>query len=288
MNEPEESSAVSSPALARGHKRRVRTELLVETVFRPLASLLVLVLEPLRVVPPAVVLANAAAGFAAAALVAGEQPLAAAILLQVKSLLDNADGQLARATGRTSALGRYLDTEADFVVNVALFAALATVTGSPALAAVSLVALTFVLSADFNEDVLHRRSRGEAVVTEPSPAGEGRLARALAGVYRAVFSPQDRALQALSGRRLDRMLAGVTDPERRLAATRRYYDGFTAAALANLGLSTQLAALGVCLVLGAPTLYLWLVLACALFVALLQLRRELVTWRALRRPSFAG
>ena len=51
--------------------------------------------------------------------------------------------------------------------------------------------------------------------------------------------------------------------------------------LANLGLSTQLAALGVCLALGRPAAYLGLVLGCGLGVAGLAARRE----RALRRPA---
>jgi hypothetical protein len=49
--------------------------------------------------------------------------------------------------------------------------------------------------------------------------------------------------------------------------------------LANLGLSTQLAVLGLCLVLAAPEAYLWLALACVLIPVLLQLRRELVVRR---------
>ena len=48
----------------------------------------------------------------------------AAVLFQVKTLLDNADGPLARVTGRVTLVGRYLDTLADLVVNAALFAAL--------------------------------------------------------------------------------------------------------------------------------------------------------------------
>ena len=51
------------------------------------------------------------------------------VLLQLKTVLDNADGQLARASGRVTLTGRYLDTEADLVVNAALFAALGYVTG---------------------------------------------------------------------------------------------------------------------------------------------------------------
>ena len=52
--------------------------------------------------------------------------------------------------------------------------------------------------------------------------------------------------------------------------------------LANLGLSTQLLTLGVCLVLGVPVLYLWLALAQVLVLPLLQLRRERLAARELR------
>ena len=48
--------------------------------------------------------------------------LLAAILIQVKTVLDNADGQLARLSGRITAFGRYLDSELDLFVNAALFA----------------------------------------------------------------------------------------------------------------------------------------------------------------------
>ena len=37
-------------------------------------------------------------------------------------MLDNADGQLARLSGRITAFGRYLDSELDLFVNAALFA----------------------------------------------------------------------------------------------------------------------------------------------------------------------
>ena len=59
-------------------------------------------LLPLRVPPPAVVLASAATGLVAAVELAREQLVAAALLLQLKTVLDNADGQLARAAGKES------------------------------------------------------------------------------------------------------------------------------------------------------------------------------------------
>ena len=45
--------------------------------------------------------------------------------------------------------------------------------------------------------------------------------------------------------------------------------------LANLGLTTQLAVLGVCLVLGIPSVYLWLALGCLLVLGALHVRAEL-------------
>ena len=276
--EPGEAAKIAPPADANPW-RRSRPELVVELAFRPLAGVLVGLLLPLRVPAPVVVLANGAAGMVAAYLLVKGELLGAALLLQLKTLLDNADGQLARRSGRTSAFGRYLDTEVDLLVNVALFAALGYATGEWLLAAASLVALTLVLSADFNEDVLHRRAHGETVVTEPSTAGESRPSCWLAGVYHVVFAPQDRAFQGFAEKRLARLLGGVSDPAARSEARRAYHDGFTSAVLANLGLSTQLLVLGVCLVLSAPEVYLWFALATALVPVALQVRREIVVRR---------
>lgn len=237
--------------------RRAGRELLLELVFRPLSSALVPGLRRLGVPPHAVVLANAATGLGAALVLARGELVAAAALLQVKSLLDNADGQLARATGRVTLTGRYLDTIADFAVNAALFAALGYVTGLPVLAAAAFVALTVVLAVDFNATELYRQAHG--IPTSHPPATGGRVERVLDGIYGVVFGPLDRALRAFAARRFDE--GGG-------------YDRFTVTALANLGLTTQLVVLGACLVLGAPTAYLWFVLACLAALVPLQLRAE--------------
>jgi phosphatidylglycerophosphate synthase len=121
-----------------------------EWVFRPLAHPLVLLLARLRVPPPVVVVGAGVAGLAAAAELGRGSLLAAALLIQLKTLLDNADGQLARLTGRTSAFGRYLDSEVDLLVNAALFAALGRTSGEPVLAFLGFLALTSVLSLNFN------------------------------------------------------------------------------------------------------------------------------------------
>ncbi len=270
------------PTLAdRSRKSRPRAELVVEYAFGPLARLVVALLLPLHVPPPAVVVANAVAGLAGAWAIWHGDLLAGALLLQLKTLLDNADGQLARASGRTSTLGRHLDTEADAVVNVAVFAALAHVTGLPWLAVVAFVSLTLVLTVDFNLEALYREARDEEFRPPAHRVDEGPLARALAAVYERLFAPQDRAVRSLASHRLHRALRGVESASARERATLAYHDGTTIAVLVNLGLSTQLAVLGLCLALGVPTGYLWFVVGCGLFVAMLWLRRE-------RRARTAG
>jgi phosphatidylglycerophosphate synthase len=254
--------AADRSLLDRSRKARPGQELVCDAIFRPLAQLLVLVLLPLRVPPPAVVLANAVAGIAAAIEIARGDLVQAALLLQLKTLLDNADGQLARASGRVSALGRYLDTEADLVVNAALFAALGYVVERPWLAAASFVCLTLVLSVDYNLDRLYRREHGEL------EAPVGRPPALLERIYGALLAPQDRAIEAVTESRLRRLGAG---PRARLA----YHDASTLRIVANFGLSTQLLVLGLCLALDAPAAYLWVPLGCAASLPVLAVRREL-------------
>jgi archaetidylinositol phosphate synthase len=225
-----------SSSLARSRKPRLGKEVLCEHVFRPLAQPLVLALARLRVPPPLVVLASGAAGAAAAVELARGSWIAAALLVQLKTLLDNADGQLARLTGRTSALGRYLDSLVDLLVNAALFAALGYRTGQPALALAGFLAVTVVLSLNFNAERLARGATAE-------PEAEGAVTRFLRRMYGAVYAPQDRLAEWIAARR-----PSYTSPR-------------AVALLANLGMSTQLAAFGLFVALGHPLTFAWLALA---------------------------
>jgi phosphatidylglycerophosphate synthase len=220
-----------------------------EKVFRPLAHPLVLVLARLRVAPPVVVGAAGAAGLAAAVELGRGSLLAAALLVQLKTLLDNADGQLARLAGRTSAFGRYLDSEVDLLVNAALFAALGWTTGRPALALTGFLALTSVLSLNFNAERLSRRAVAE-------PEAEGGATEFLRRIYGAVYAPQDRLAESLVARR-----PGLVGPA-------------AVSLLANLGMSTQLAAFGLLLALGQPLAFAWLALAEVALIGLALVRRR--------------
>lgn len=224
-----------SSALGRSRKQRRGIEVLCEGVFRPLAHPLVIALARLRVPPPLVVLAAGAAGIAGAVALGRGSFLAAAGLVQLKTLLDNADGQLARLTGRTSAFGRYLDSEVDLLVNAALFAALGWRFGQPALALVGFVALTSVLSLNFNVERLSR-----VAAAEPEPESGGRPTTLLRAAYAAVYAPQDRLAEWLVARRPSLVTTS------------------SVTVLANLGMSSQLAVFGLFLVLGHPLGFAWL------------------------------
>jgi len=226
----------------------------------------------MRVAPTIVVLLNGVAGVSAAVAIGADEPVLGALVLQLKTLLDNTDGQLARATGRVTLVGRYLDTVSDLCVNVAVFLALAYLTGRPLLAAAALLALAVVLAVDFNVTELARKVYGLAA--QPPRASGGRVERLLGAVYTAVFAPQDRIIRAISEHRFEAAVGANLAPDLTSEARRAYFDPFTLAFLANLGLTTQLAVLGVCLVLGAPGLYLWLVIASFLVLVPLQVRRE--------------
>jgi phosphatidylglycerophosphate synthase len=253
--------------LARSRKPRQRKDLVCEWVFRPLAHLVVLPLLPLRVPPPAVVVAGTCVGLAGAVEIGRHELLAAAVLLQLKTVLDNADGQLARLSGRATAFGRYLDSESDLLVNGALFAALGLQIG-PWLALAGFLMLTLVLGVNFNLERLYRRESGESAAAMPDAEG---AAAVLARVYALVYAPQDGAVEAFVDRRL-RSRA----PEARLA----WHDPLTVGVVANFGLSPQLAALGLCLALGHPAAYVLVVLGCGLALVPLALRRELLARRA--------
>jgi archaetidylinositol phosphate synthase len=207
-----------------------------EVVFRPLAHLVVLALAPLRVPPPAVVLASAGFGVAGAVELARGHLVVAALLVQAKTVFDNADGQLARLTGRVTDFGRYLDSECDLLVDAALFAGLGWYTGRPFVAALGFVALTAVLSINFN---VERLARGAPAASDASVLGR---------VYGLVYGWQDRLAERF---------------------LRRRPDLFTVGALAQLGMSSQLAAFGICLGVGRPLVYVWMLLAQLVFVAAL-------------------
>ncbi len=239
--------------LEQSRKARLGTEWLCEYVFRPTAHVVVLALAPLRVPPPVVVLASTAGGIAAAVELGRGHLVVAALLVQLKTVLDNADGQLARLTNRVTTFGRFLDSECDLLVNAALFAAVGWSTGRPLAAAAGFVALTAVLSVNFNLD---RLARGLSAASDRSALGRA---------YALLYGWQD----ALVERFVEHRLRDADD-----SARRAYHDSTTVGILANMGMSTQLAVFGLCIAVGRPSSFVVIALAELALVAALVIRRE--------------
>ncbi len=122
--------------------------------------------------------------------------------------------------------------------------------GQPAVGLAGFLALTSILSLNFNAERLSR-----AAVAEP--AAEDRPTAVLRRVYGILYAPQDRLAEAIVARR-----PALTSPA-------------AVSLLANLGMSTQLAAFGLLIALGYPLVFAWVALAEVAVIALV-----LVTWRA--------
>jgi phosphatidylglycerophosphate synthase len=271
------TSARLSSTLARSRKAKVGHEVVCERLFRPLAHLVVMALLPLRVSAPLVAAASGATGIVAAIELAQGRFVLAALLVQLKTVLDNADGQLARLSGRITSFGRYLDSELDLLVNAALFAAVGWISGQPLLAAAGFLALTTVLNVNYNAERLYRAERGEPAGAMPETTG--RADGLLRAVYVLVYAPQDRLVERLAAWRLR-----DASPQARLA----YHDRSTVSALANLGMSTQLLVFGICVALGSPATFAWIALAELAFVLSLAARRELALRSVARASADSG
>jgi phosphatidylglycerophosphate synthase len=149
-----------------------------ELVLRPLVR------GPIRHVHPvAVTVLAAAVGLGAAVAASQGAPLAALVLWGLNRVLDGLDGTLARATGRQSDLGAYLDIVCDHVVAAALALGLAFAAGTPdALAAVALLLASFYVNGAtwmYLAALLEKRRAGAAArgeltsVTMPGGLIEG-------------------------------------------------------------------------------------------------------------------
>jgi archaetidylinositol phosphate synthase len=263
-------------------KPRPRSEVIMRLI-QPVANAGVRLLSSWRVNPLAVVTTHAICGFLAAFIIATQPAygglIVAALLLQLKTLLDNMDGGLARATGQVTLMGRYFDTGMDFFVNIALFAALSQ-HGPAWLSLLAFALLTLLLSLDFNAERLYRQERqSDAPEASPPIGAPMPLYIFFKKLYEVILAPQDRLIARLDAHLFEiaaREPYGEASPETR----RDWSDLFSTAALVNLGLSTQMVILGVCLLMGRPYLYVTTIMLETLYVICIQMIR---VWRFRRR-----
>ncbi|HEY4116267.1 MAG TPA: CDP-alcohol phosphatidyltransferase family protein [Byssovorax sp.] len=124
-------SAAAAASLGDAYRRTLKpgqVETLLDAVFfRPMAFVVVKLALPTPITPNMLTLASIGAGLAGAYFLRSPTPRDAAIgagLMIAYGVLDCADGQLARARGTSSRLGRILDGASDYIVGVTSGAAL--------------------------------------------------------------------------------------------------------------------------------------------------------------------
>ena len=172
---------------------------------RPLARPVVRWLTPTRVRAWHVTLAYTLVGGMAVLLIASGDLLhrrLGALLLPVKSWMDAVDGSLARAQRRPSRVGRFLDSLADFVLNLLLIAVLGRET--PGLAFLAFLSMTLQGTLFHRGYVLYRHAVGGDRTALPDERREERypwdspgVLRVLQGMYRICYGWQDRLMAML-------------------------------------------------------------------------------------------
>ena len=166
--------------------------------FRPCGMILARAARALRLTPTTVTLVGAVVGVVGGALLSSDRlALAGFALIILYGILDSSDGQLARMTGRTTELGRFLDGAGGYLVHAAIYTAIAghTLTqgasGSIVVWAVLAAAMTAVHAQlyDYHRTAYLRRAIQGVASAEGGP--RIRVAR-LEAVLRAYESIQRR------------------------------------------------------------------------------------------------
>ncbi len=245
----------------------IADELINIYLLRPVAAGIVWILYPTSVTPNQVTAAAIVVGLVAAAVYTVGTPAAiaaAGLLITAKDILDDADGQLARAKGLYSRRGRFLDSIGDFVVDVAVFGAITWAVfrdfpgvSTIALGILSLVGITLRVSYHvyYQVSFLHLEDRYTLnriveKITDEDRHGDP-VALRLQRVFSVIYTWQDRLMY-----RIDRWCLGenLTPPE----ATAWYSDRAALRLSGLLGFGTEYAVLTVCSLGGALHTYLLL------------------------------
>jgi phosphatidylglycerophosphate synthase len=240
-------------------------ELINIFLLRPVAAALVWLIYPTNITPNHVTVAAICVGMASAWMYAAGTPaavMAAGILIVLKDIIDDADGQLARAKQQYSRRGRFLDSIGDFVVDVAVFAGIAAglCASRPVLSSVVLSVLAFwgiTLRVSYHVfyqvSFLHLEGKYELnriveEVTDADRKGD-RVALVLQRVFNVLYGWQDRLMLAIDtwcrGGRVDARLLPTW-----------YGDGFGLRLSGLLGFGTELMLLGACSWFGRLETYL--------------------------------
>ena len=174
---------------------------------RPFALVLVKLLMPTKIGAYTISTVFLFVGFAASYLIyTNENLILAAGLILLKSLLDAADGEIARRRNEHSMVGRYLDSVFDFDVNICLFYSIAHVFGLSLWLMIIALMLFQLQGSLFNYYYLIKRHQVNGDLTsrifeteEPKPFARDNVAvmKILHKMYLLIYGWQDYIIHQL-------------------------------------------------------------------------------------------
>ncbi len=230
-------------------------ELINVLILRPIAALFVWLVYPTTLTPNHVTLLAIVAGFEAGGAYWIGTPAAIAaggVLIVLKDILDDADGQLARAKNLYSRRGRFLDSLGDVAVNIVVFAALThavyrihTNATTVWFGILSLLGITLRVSYHvfYQASFLHLQNRYELNRISEEVTGEDAggdpVALRLQEWFQIVYGWQDRLMI-----RIDRWCRGESFDETHLPVW--YSDRLGLRLSGLMGFGTEYALLGFC------------------------------------------
>jgi hypothetical protein len=210
---------------------------------RPLARLIANSLKETSYTPIDVTIWFIISGLIAVACILLEYYWAAGFFLLFKSILDAADGELARVRGTPSYTGRYLDSVADILLNMLIFIALWYISEVHfiycllAFVGIQLQGTLYNYYYVIMRNHLNGDTTSRIFENETPTALEGETQKnvtILFGVYKALYGVFDRTIYALDGD----------------ASTGKRLPNIVMTALSTFGLGFQLLIISVMLVLG--------------------------------------
>lgn len=236
-------------------------------VLRPIAACIVWLVYPTSITPNMVTVAAAVIGCAAGWLYGIGTTAAtvwAGVLILLKDIVDDADGQLARAKQLYSRRGRFLDSIGDFVVDAAVFSGITVAVhaedpgpGTILLGVAGMAGITLRVSYHvfYQASFLHTEksyglNRIVEEVRDEDRTGD-RVAYVLQRIFGVIYTWQDRFMLRLDGWcRADRVGDSLLPV---------WYADRTALRLSGLlGFGTEISLLAICSWFDAVHLYLWL------------------------------
>jgi len=254
-------------------KSDISDEFINTYLLRPIAGVIVAVLDNTRITPNQATIASIVVGIVAAMGYLLGTPtafLVAGLLVTLKDILDSADGQLARAKQQYSRVGRFLDSIGDFVVDVALFAAIGWVLYQQeqtwwmlVLAGLGLFGISLRVSYHvfYQTNFLHLQKRYTTNrVTEEVREGDimnGGMELTLQRVFQFIYGWQDRLMVKID-KWSSPQSPGSTNNTSKDYRRRWYVDKIALRISGFLGLGTELFLLMLCSVFNQLKLYLFL------------------------------